>query len=672
MGQPHPASADIQSDGKAERRSAVPVTARAALLGAGAVALMAAVNPVLAYVTGTWTVGEGSLISSAVELLFLMVAANTGLARFASSFALTRGELLAAYGMMIIPAHLLHTGGIPYMIACTTYPFYMATPSNAWEHVMWPNIPLWLRLDSIQAVNWFWEGMPQEAGVPWGAWAWPIVGWSSFTVALGAAMYCLGGLLSKDWIERQRLTFPLVSVPLSLTGDAAQPTLGSSILRNRTFWIGFAVPALLALLGWLQLIYPSVPAPQLYSIEVGRYFAGMGLPWTIWSGHSGIRISIIFSVIGITCLLPSEVSLSLWLFYVIYRLQQLIWASFGVTEAGGASALAIDPQAFIGFEEAGGFVALSLMILYQSRKSLRTAALGLVSRARQTADPYQPLPGRWALLGFAVANAFMFWWASQAGMSWWAFGAWLGVFYTVLIGVSRLVAAGGVMHVDTGVFPRGVIMSTVGAYPLRWQSLTMYTYLSVVYTYDPRSVLMPQMMNSFKLAHTAKLKGRAFSWVALLSVLVALGVGFPMLLRLVYKEGATTLPTWPFTSYPAWGFGELQATLTAPELPSNWLRLALVLGGVFTAALVWLHTRFVWWPVSPVGFLIASSYETNRSIWVNALIAWLVTSVIRRYGGLRLYRRFYPAFLGLVLGDFLPRSLLAILSTVFGVKQTSV
>lgn len=73
-----------------------------------------------------------------------------------------------------------------------------------------------------------------------------------------------------------------------------------------------------------------------------------------------------------------------------------------------------------------------------------------------------------------------------------------------------------------------------------------------------------------------------------------------------------------------------------------------------------------------MGFLIASSYETNRSIWLNAFIAWLLTAVIRRYGGLRLYRQFYPAFLGLVLGDFLPRGALAILSTIFRIKQTSV
>jgi len=650
-------------------KPALPVTPRAIIVGALGMALLAIINPQLAYVNGTWTVGEGSLISSSIEMLFILVVLNGLLKRFLPHLALMRAELLVVYGMLIIPTHLLHTGGIPYIVGCTTYPIYMATPSNGWEHSMWPHIPTWLRLNDPQAVRWFWEGIPEGTGLPWGAWFTPAMAWSGFTIALALAMFSLGALLSKDWIERQRLAFPLVDVPLAITGDDERPTLRSSILSNRIFWLGFALPAVVACLDWLHLIYPAVPAVQIYNIEVGRYFADRGLPWSALSGHMGVKVSIIFAVIGITCLLPSEVSLSLWFFYILFRVQQLIWASFGVTEGGGAAGVGIDPQTFMGFQEAGGFIAVSVMVLYQSRGTIRKAWLSLIGREPEDADPYRPLSGRTAVLGFILANAFMFWWASKAGVSWWSFGLWLGIFYTVLIGVSRLVAAAGVMHVDTGVFPRGVILSTVGAFPLGWRSLALLTYLSTIFTYDPRSALMPQMMNSFKLMHTGRVRGRGFSWAAAIALIVTLAVGFVAVLRLIYREGGTSLPTWPFTAYPSWGFWELADSIEAPEMPDNWLRLALVIGALFTALLIWLNTQFVWWPLSPVGFLIASSYETNRSIWVNAFIAWTITTVIRRYGGLRLYRTLYPAFIGLVLGDYLPRGVLAVLSTILGIRQ---
>ncbi len=661
------------------------VTPRAVLVGAAMVALLAAINPYLAFVSRTWSVGSGSLLNSPVFILFLLVVVNTLLVRLWPGRAFTRGELLTAYGMLIVSIGLAMQGGLPYVVSATTYPFYMATPSNAWEHMVWPYVPLFLRLSTPEAVTWFWEGLPEGVGVPWAAWWTPMLAWGSFTLALMVGMFSLGALMRKDWIERQRLTFPLVDVPLAIAGDQERPSLRDSILNNRVFWIGFAIPAMFVTLGWFHAIFPSVPSPQLYSIEVNRYFAGMSLPWSVLSGDSGLKVSIIFPVIGISCLLPAEVSLSLWVFYLLFWVQMLTWASFGVAESGGTAAIAINPRNFISFQEAGGFLALTAVTIWQSRRALRTAWLELVGpivrlrgtapgatgdSPRQERDPYEAMSGRSALLLFAAANAFMFWWAARAGMSWWSFAAIIGVFYAVLVGASRLVAAGGVMYVDTGFFPRGLLLYTIGAIPIRPAALTMYSYLSVIFMYDPMNLALPQMMDSFKLVHGARLRGRAFSAAAFLAIVVIFVVGVAALLKVIYARGATALPNWPFTSYPQWGFGELDATLRVPEPASNWLRLAVVLGAGFTLLLVWLHTHFVWWPVSPVGFLIASAYETNRSLWVNVFIAWALTTTIRRYGGLRLFRSFRPAFLGLVLGQYLPSGVFAILSSIFGITQT--
>ena len=649
--------------------SLTPITPRAVLLGAFGVALLAAINPYLAYVRGTWEIGSGSLLSSAVLVLFVLVLLNGALVRWWPGRAFSRAELLVVYGMLIVSVGFVSTGGMPYLVSATTYPIYRATPSNGWEHLIWPHVPLWLRLNAPEAVAWFWEGLPEGVGIPWRSWWTPLLSWGSFTLALMAAMFCLGALLSKDWIERQRLAFPLVDIPLAITGDQPRPTLGTSLLNNRIFWIGFAIPAVLAVVNFLHRLYPSIPATEVFDIEVGRYFASKGLPWSVLSGQSGIKVSILFPVIGITCLLPSGVSLSLWLFYVLYWVQMLVWASFGVAEGGGTAAVSINPRSFIGFEEAGGFLALSAVVLYQSRNAFKAAWWSLLGRARSERDPYAPLAGRWALLGFLLTNGFMLWWAMRAGMSWWAFALLLGIFYTVLLGASRLVAAAGVMYVDTGFFPRMVALNTIGALPIGWPGLTMFSYLSVIYMYDPMNLPMPQMMNSFKLIHSGKARGRSFPWAAAIAVIVMLAVGLPAMLYTVHQHGATALPAWPFTSYPDWAFGELEASLHSPEPANNWLRAALVIGAGVMLGLVWLHTRFLWWPVSPIGFLIASSYETNRSLWVNVFIAWVVSGLIRRYGGLKLYRTMRPAFLGLVLGEFLTGGLLSIIASIFGLHQ---
>jgi len=651
-----------------EERPAGPITARSVLVGAASVALLAAVNPYLAFVTRTWSVGSGSLLGSPIVVLFLLLVVNGFLLRRWPGGAFRREEMLVVYGMLIVSVGLAMQGGMPYIVSATTYPFYRASPANQWEHMIWPHIPTWLRLQDMAAVNLFWEGLSEGQRVPWGQWLTPMAAWGVFTLALMGAMFCLAALVRKDWIEQQRLTFPLVDVPLTMTGAAERPSLVSSILNNRVFWIGFSIPALFTVLTWLHRFFPSVPAPQLQAIQVGQYFAGMPLPWNVLGQ---MQISIHFPVIGITCLLPGEVSLSLWLFYVLYQLQMLTWASFGVAP-GGANAAIVNPRAFVAFQEAGGFIALSAVALYQCRHTIKAAWLSLIGRVRPEADPYAPISGRGALVGFAAANAVMFWWALHAGMSWWSFAALMGVFYAVLLGASRLVAAGGVMYVDTGFFPRGVVLRTLGAAAVGPTSLTMYAYLSVIYMYDPMNLAMPQMVDSMKLLHGGKVKGKGFVWAAMLAVAVVLAVGLPALLQVVHHYGASSLQRWPFTSYPQWAFGELDASLRTPELPDNWLRAGLVLGAGMMLLLSWLSTNFVWWPVSPVGFIIASSYETDRSIWTNALIAWVLSSAIRRYGGLRLFRSFRPAFLGLVLGQFLTQGALAIISSVFGLGQPGV
>jgi hypothetical protein len=643
-----------------EKAAAAPVTPRAVLLGAVLVALLGAINPYLAIVLGVWGVGWGSLLSSTVCVLFLLVAANTLVARLLPRRALSRGELLVIYGMLIVSVGMATQGGIPYLVSITPFTFYMATPENGWAHNIWPHVPPFLQLSQPQYVTWYWEGMPAGARVPWAAWRAPMFAWGSFAFALLIAMFSLEALLRKDWIERQRLTFPLVEVPLSLTGHEARPTLAGSILGNRTFWCGFSIPALFVVLEWFHRFSPTVPSPQLFDIDVGRNFAGMGLPWSVLATHAnGLRVSIVFPIIGITCLLPGEVSLSLWLFYVLFRVQQLVWASFGIADQGGTVVSAISPTRFMIFQEAGGFIALTAVMLYQSRQSLRAAWRGLIGGGAGPADLYAPMSERAALAVFLAANAFMLWWVLRAGMSWWSFALLMGMYYAVLIGASRLVAAGGLVFTDTGFFPRPVVVRTLGALPIGPTSLTMYAYLSTIFMYDPMNLAMPQMMNSFKLVRSAQLRGRTFTLAAVIAVAAILTFGISAFIATLNKYGANTA-AWNQRDYPNWGIGELEASLRDPERADNWLRLAVATGAGVTLLLVWLSSSVAWWPVNPVGFLIAGSWESNRQLWLNCFIAWVISTLVRRYGGMRLFRQLHPAFLGLVLGDYLPRGLLDI------------
>ena len=656
----------VPATGDVRETAAAPVTARAVVLGAVLVLVLVITNPYLAFIVDYWTVGSGAILNGPVAALFLLVLANGLIRRLWPARAFSRTELLFAYAIAIIPVSLAQAGGLPYIAATTTLPVYMATPENGWATLVLPHLPAWLQLSDPVYATWFWEGAPRGAGVPWQAWRQPLLGWGAFTCALVAALFCLSALVRKDWIEGQRLTFPIVDVPLAITGDAAEPSFRTSLLNNRLFWLGFAVPALYLVSDWLNLVYPSFPTVRLHDIEVGRFFAGMPLPW---SALSDFYISIIFPVIGISYLVPTQVSLSLWLFYVVYQIHMLVWAAFGVPPYGGGAS-SIQPHTFASFMEVGGAIALCGVILYKSRKAFVAAWAGLCHRGREEADPYSLMSGRWALAGFVGANAAMLWWVSLGGMPWWSFALLMGLFYASTVCTAYLVASGGVMFVDMTASPSAVLLRAVGGRAFAPSSLGLMLSLDSVFMREggfPSP--MPQMLQASKLLHVARIRARRFGWATALAVAIAIVFGLAAILVTVQRRGASTLDSWPW-SWPNWSICQvLAANIRSPEAPEGVLRAALGVGGGVVLLLVWLQSRFVGWPLSPYGFLIASTYMTNRMMWASTFIGWLAATVVLRYGGLRLFRQLRPIALGLVLGYYITKLPITVLSAVFGVTQ---
>jgi len=654
-------------DGDSERRAAGPwpITFRAILLGVVLIAVLVSTNPYLAFIVDYWTVGSGAVLNGPIAALFLLVVLNGSLRRFAPKHALSRGELLTAYAMAIVCVGLAQAGGLPYIATTTTLPFYRATPENRWEELVWPHFPLWLQLSDLRYASWFWEGAPSGAGVPWRAWLRPLFAWGGFTFALMVALYTLAAMVRKDWIERQRLTFPIVDIPLAITGDQPTPSLRSSFLNNRLFWIGFAVPGLYVITDWLNLIYPSFPAVQLHDIEVGRVFRGMSLPWNAWSD---VYLSIIFPVIGISYLVPTEVSLSLWLFYVLFQVHMLIWASFGVGPWGGGAS-AIEPYSFATFMEAGGAVALCAVILYRSRGAVRLGRWGRRGSEREAPDPYSLLPGRWAVVGFALANLFLAWWLARAGMPWWTFASTMGLGYAATLCTGFLVASGGVMFPSYSATPSTVLLRTLGAGAFKPASLAMVLTVDSMFFREGFATPLPQILHSGKLFHLARIQARRFIWAAALATLLTITCGLMAILLTLHRRGAGALDAWPWT-WPDWSIcAPLASNVRDPGRPENWLRVAMALGAAFVLAVVWLQSRFVWWPISPYGFLIASTYMMNHMMWASTFIGWAAATLVLRYGGPRLFRQLRPLFLGLVLGYYITKLPITVLSAVFGVTQ---
>jgi hypothetical protein len=186
---------------------------------------------------------------------------------------------------------------------------------------------------------------------------------------------------------------------------------------------------------------------------------------------------------------------------------------------------------------------------------------------------------------------------------------------------------------------------------------------------DPYNLVMPQMMNSFKLVRSEKISGRGFTAAVAVAVIVMLAAGVPAMLKMIYSNGGTKLGDWPFSMWPRDGFAEVDVSLRNPESADNRLRLAIAAGAGIMLGLSWLQLNVVWWPISPIGYIMASSWAMDNILWGAAFAGWLIVAITKRFGSLPLYRRLRPAFIGLVIGNYVGGGVFGLLTTVMAYSR---
>ena len=78
-------------------------------------------------------------------------------------------------------------------------------------------------------------------------------------------------------------------------------------------------------------------------------------------------------------------------------------------------------------------------------------------------------------------------------------------------------------------------------------------------------------------------------------------------------------------------------------------------GALVTIALSTLRTQSAWFPLHPIGYLAANSWGMHIN-WASFFLGWLLKVLVTRYGGLKLYNRLLPLFLGFLVGHLLRKS----------------
>jgi hypothetical protein len=167
-----------------------------------------------------------------------------------------------------------------------------------------------------------------------------------------------------------------------------------------------------------------------------------------------------------------------------------------------------------------------------------------------------------------------------------------------------------------------------------------------------RSHPMPIHLESLVASGRMGIDQRRMTMAMALAGLVGLVCAYIAVIDPHYRFGADSAKTFPLLNIfgnEAWG--RLQSYVDTPQRPEHGSLWAILVGFAMCVGLFAIRIRWVGFPLHPVGFAVSSSWSMDQ-VWLSLLIAWCAKMMIVRYGGLKLYRKVVPFFLGLILGDF--------------------
>jgi hypothetical protein len=596
---------------------------------------------ILSAALAVWAIHSGYILQASnitvthlpVAALFpfvcLLLIVNPLLIQFHPKSRFTTNELIVIFFMIFTASAIPGWAFSSYAISFISGPHYYASPENRWAELFIEYLPEWLIVQNDQdAVTWFFEGAPSHRAIPWQVWFWPLFWWSSFYLAIFIVGACLMVILRKQWVDHERLTFPLAQVPLMLVEGTNEDHWLPKIARNRLFWVGFSITGFI--LGWNIISFfdgiPPIPFGPSYNT-----------PFTIARSFPVINLKFNFLLVGVAYFTRIEVLFSVWLFYLVSVIEQGALARMGLPKLGPT----ISGQHF------AGFVVYIVFGLWLARDHLRLVWLKAIGRSQALDDSKEFFSYRTAVLGTVIGTVYVICWLVKAGMTLPYILIMLCVMLILWVGITRVVAETGLVSIDlpTG-SAKDVTVNFLGSASIPPGTLTTM-WLNQTYSRNWRTLGMASMAHCAKVGDQLGGVGKGVFSVIAASLVVSFIASVVYTLYLGYEVGASQFAGPAFMAGARGNWDGLATTMASPLAMTASEYLFMALGAAIGGILVFGHHRFPWWPLHPVGFGVVITHSANMGIF-SIFLVWLFKALLVRFGGVQLYKKAQPFFIGML------------------------
>ncbi|MBD3182811.1 hypothetical protein GF312_11010 [Candidatus Poribacteria bacterium] len=600
-----------------------------------------------------------------IGIFFFLVLGNGLLQKFLKRFQFSHQEMMTIYCMMLVASMISSRGLMEKLIPALIAVNYYANEANAWSEIFFPHIKPWLvpfdpGKGEMQKVSMgFYEKMEEWQSIPWDKWAVPLFVWGGLVIIVFFGFMCLASLLRRQWVDNEKLSFPFAQLPLEFVNG----TNPDGLFRNRLTWIGFAIPAIIFTLNGIHGIIPAVPGVSL-STTLNRYFTEKP-----FNSIAYTPLYFSFAAVGFFYLLPTQLLFSLWIFFWLTRVQDVIAAIFSMR----ISTMPLYPtHSFIGYQIAGAYMVLVFYLLYVSLPYLKKV-FGSVFRREKLDDSNELMPYSMAFWGLIISFVLTIAWCYMAGITLWfaAFEVLIYMFFVAIV-MARSTAEGGLLMTETSFRPVDLYSMVLPKVTLGGSTLTVLSMFDAVFTRDQRGLILTGFLDSLKITDGVNMKRRSLLLILTTGILVALISAGVIHLWLPYNRGALNMYSYAYWGNPLWGFLDNAAAVERSGGQFvDWSMFGFfTLGIVITIGLVVMRTLFWWWPFHPLGYALSASW-TMIVFWFPVFVAWGIKYPLMRYGGLKQYQKFRPFFLGMVFGEFGIAVLWTIVSWAAGIPAPS-
>ena len=584
-------------------------------------------------------------------LLLVLVQPLLGLLR--RSWMLNRGELLLSTVMMMLVSGVATRGFTGVFVGITAAPYYYATPENGWAEALYPHLPTWIIPTNPTAIAWFFEGLPPGESLPWSVWLPPLGWWLVLMAAFYTSLVCIMVILRRQWVDNERLQYPLVQVPLGMTEGADGASRFLPFLKNPVMWLGFAVPFLIHCFNVFSR-YSDGTAP----------FSLINESLPLLRHTASVSIKINFLVLGLAYLVNTGVAFSMWFFVLLARIQAGLLAILGVhvTVQLDSASFRGPINSIMSFQVMGAMIVLVLLGLWTARSHLREVWRQAWRGGED--DQRELLSYRVAVFGLLAALGVMAVWLwcsgiPPLGVAMFLFGA-----FIVYLALTRVMVEAGVVSALQGLNGAGFTLAGMGASNLGTKGLLGLGF-TMPWAGDHMVFMMAPVANGIRILQGWRQARRRILFMFAAAMLIGLVGSVGTTLYLGYTHGALNLERQYFQWFAGEPYRVAALLMVDPPGPSGpawgWMGFGAGVMGLLTLA----RQRLLWWPLHPIGYAVGGTWIMAHA-WFSIFVAWLVKVLVLRYGGLRAYRSTRWFFLGMFLGHITAGGLWLLVDSVTG------